>query len=196
MGTAEAHAHLGALAAAAADAAAAQQHYGAAANAYATAMAQPHALGLFQPRCDVRCVGRRAMSWPGCCLPAFVGDSVRSGQQTEVDRPPPVQRDILLSGVSFSCTTQALSSRVDCVQVQLRMCSGAVWTAAGSRSFAAAAGGCRPAVGCRPGGRQGLCGSQAAAVVPAAACRVWSLVAWEVLAGGGQHVLANTVCYL
>ena len=58
VGTAEAHAHMGALAAAAGDAAAVQQHFVAAADAYAAAVAQPHALGLFSQRCDVRCVSR------------------------------------------------------------------------------------------------------------------------------------------
>jgi hypothetical protein len=67
VGTAEAHAYLGFLAAAAGDAAAAQQHYAAAADAYATAVAQPHALGLFAQRCDVRCVIAVPRPLPASC---------------------------------------------------------------------------------------------------------------------------------
>jgi hypothetical protein len=72
VGTAEAHAHLGALAATAGDAAAVQQHYAAAADAYATAVAQPAALGLFAQRCDVRCVDRSTMYWARCCAAALM----------------------------------------------------------------------------------------------------------------------------
>lgn len=83
VGTAEAHCHLGALAAAAADAAATQQHYATAADAYAVAVAQPHALGLFAQRCDVRCVGRCTTQWARCCTPALTEQSDEGGQQTK-----------------------------------------------------------------------------------------------------------------
>ena len=114
VGTAEAHAHLGALAAAAGDATGAQQYYAAAATAYVVAVAQPHALGLFPQRCDVWCVSQSQCPTRAAARQLPVVIHSRVDNKWKWDTTPPVQLKSFRVSIRSLTIQDTSSSAIPC----------------------------------------------------------------------------------